>query len=34
MHDDLDGLQSVVSQHLDDAKVEVVGCMGLFAGRA
>jgi hypothetical protein len=31
---DREGLEWVVSHHLTDAKVEVVGCMGLFSGRA
>ena len=31
--DSLDGLTSMLSSHLDDATVEVVGCVGLFSGR-
>ena len=32
--DDLDGLRSALSHHLSDTSVEVVGCVGLFMGRA
>jgi ubiquinone/menaquinone biosynthesis C-methylase UbiE len=32
--DDLDGLRDVVAAHLDDPTVEVVGCVGIFSGRA
>lgn len=32
--DSLDGLQSVVSDRLEEASIEVVGCVGIFAGRA
>jgi 2-polyprenyl-3-methyl-5-hydroxy-6-metoxy-1,4-benzoquinol methylase len=31
--DSLDGLRSVLSQHLTDSTVNVVGCVGIFAGR-
>jgi hypothetical protein len=32
--DDLEGLRWAVGEHLDDPVVEVVGCVGLFSGRA
>lgn len=32
-HDDLNGLRQVTSEHLEDALIEVVGCVALFAGR-
>lgn len=31
--DDLDGLRAVLSRHLTDSSVEVVGCVALFSGR-
>ena len=33
-HDDLDGLRSVLAQHLSDPKLEAVGCVAIFSGRA
>jgi hypothetical protein len=33
-HDSLDGLRWALSQRLSDAGIEVVGCVGVFAGRA
>jgi hypothetical protein len=32
--DDLDGLRRVLSQHLSEPSIDVVGCVALFAGRA
>lgn len=32
-HDTLEGLRAAVSDRLSDASVEVVGCVGIFAGR-
>lgn len=32
--DDLDGLRDVLAQHLDQPKLDVVGCVGVFSGRA
>ncbi|HUS42191.1 MAG TPA: class I SAM-dependent methyltransferase [Ilumatobacteraceae bacterium] len=31
--DDLDGLEWALSQHLAETKIEIVGCVALFAGR-
>jgi hypothetical protein len=31
--DDLEGLRRVLSQHLTDSSVEIVGCVALFSGR-
>ena len=33
-HDDLDGLRSVLAQHLSAPKLDVVGCVAIFSGRA
>lgn len=33
VHDDVDGLREVLAEHLHDPVVEVVGCVGVFAGR-
>ena len=32
--DDLDGLREVLEEHLKDPTLDVVGCVGIFAGRA
>ena len=32
--DDLDGLRAMLSEHLTDVNVRVVGCVALFSGRA
>ncbi len=32
VHDDLDGLRAVLSEHLADPVIEVVGCVGIFSG--
>ena len=32
-HDDLQGLRDVLSEHLNNVTVEVVGCAALFSGR-
>ena len=32
-HDDLDGLQTMLGEHLTDVRVDVVGCVGVFSGR-
>lgn len=31
--DDLEGLQWMLTQHLDDPTIEIVGCVALFSGR-
>jgi hypothetical protein len=31
--DSLDGLRSAISDRFSDASVEVVGCVGIFAGK-
>lgn len=33
-HDDLDGLHSVLSTHFNEATIEVIGCVAIFAGHA
>jgi hypothetical protein len=32
--DDLDGLRAVLESRLHDVKLDVVGCVGVFSGRA
>ena len=32
--DDLEGLRAVLEEHLHDATIDVVGCVGIFAGTA